>query len=464
MSYPIAIKIPGTFLTNDLLKIYFDKNSLLNDRTIIVESKDSLPWYNQAWGLFFEQTWAPIGIYENGVEKRIFIHIEQLANEAPEYEIKAWAKAGKLAKEILKLATPTQKGVTGSLEASAPKQEAKPYSEQPKLPKNTNKYASLPEYVNAHRKEWEEAFKKDPTLRIIKDFTPFQKPNPTRRNQSLYIIKDKKNPEKIRIFINAGKLSKGSFKKVFRLKNIEIDEIKVLSKASQKDSDLTEAEAMQLFLEEKTILQSTNTEKIGSKEYMIMKFCDLGDLDNYLNTGKLTLTLNEQVQLIQDLLKAMLKMHQKGYAHQDIKPANIFLYQNKQGQIRAKLADLGSMAKLNKTSIVGSPLYWSPEKFLREGLPEEGSKTADIFALGLTFYQLIHQLQYHLFVDDYESWFYQDCIELHYRIKKVYQEQCSNPKNLIEKLIFGMIHPDPKKRLTAEQAYELARLEDFGTS
>ena len=84
-------------------------------------------------------------------------------------------------------------------------------------------------------------------------------------------------------------------------------------------------------------------------------------------------------------------MHSLGYVHRDIKPQNIFLKQNENGDLTVKLGDFGSAHPLNDdktTNISGAKgnqgvtvLYSAPE--VHQGIPY--GRKSDIWSIGRQF-------------------------------------------------------------------------------
>ena len=103
---------------------------------------------------------------------------------------------------------------------------------------------------------------------------------------------------------------------------------------------------------------------LHSKIYIIMEFCEGGDLDKLILKTKYNRKFIDE-NLIWDIaiqtLKALDYLHNdKKVLHRDIKPSNIFLDKN----YNIKLGDFGLSRKyfsLYVRTIVGTPLYMSPE-------------------------------------------------------------------------------------------------------
>jgi serine/threonine protein phosphatase PrpC len=101
-----------------------------------------------------------------------------------------------------------------------------------------------------------------------------------------------------------------------------------------------------------------------------------------------TLEAPEAVQLTMQTLKAIGLLHRQGVIHRDIKPAN--LHVGDDGVLR--VLDLGvalsgkepaSMRKLH----AGTPSYINPEQWAQ--VPELPDAQSDLFALGVTLYQML---------------------------------------------------------------------------
>jgi serine/threonine protein phosphatase PrpC len=106
-------------------------------------------------------------------------------------------------------------------------------------------------------------------------------------------------------------------------------------------------------------------------------------------------TLNQTVAAATHVARALARLHRQGVIHRDVKPAN--LHQGEDGVLR--LLDLGvalSGREPEATRLLhaGTPSYINPEQWgfhaqAGEGPEEQPDAQSDLFALGVTLYQLL---------------------------------------------------------------------------
>ncbi|KAA6388227.1 MAG: putative NEK protein kinase [Streblomastix strix] len=142
-----------------------------------------------------------------------------------------------------------------------------------------------------------------------------------------------------------------------------------------------------------------------SEFYILMEYCDKGDLRKYINQlRQLGAVISEEKlwEIFTQLTEAINSLHSANIIHRDLKPENVFMTDN----FFVKLGDLG-MAKVimgtqqYQTRIGGTIQYFPPELLIEFG--EGGimkinqrpqglmiqTKECDMFSLGVMIYELI---------------------------------------------------------------------------
>jgi tRNA A-37 threonylcarbamoyl transferase component Bud32 len=136
--------------------------------------------------------------------------------------------------------------------------------------------------------------------------------------------------------------------------------------------------------------------------YFVMEFVDGMNLRQLLSGGRVS--AREALAIVPAICDALQFAHDHGIVHRDIKPANVLI--DRLGRVKvadfglAKLVEEGAeaAAMAAKTggnldpaltepgAAMGTPSYMAPEQKLR---PEEVDHRADIYALGVVFYELL---------------------------------------------------------------------------
>jgi serine/threonine-protein kinase len=147
-----------------------------------------------------------------------------------------------------------------------------------------------------------------------------------------------------------------------------------------------------------TQVLDTGVDRDSGLPFMVMEYLAGEDLQAlFKRLGPVSPEL--ALRLVAQTCLGLQKAHEAQVVHRDIKPANLFLTERDGGELIVKLLDFGiakvkmdqanetESAGLTKTgSMVGSPLYMSPEQAL-------GAKTidhrTDVFSLGVVLYQAL---------------------------------------------------------------------------
>jgi len=135
--------------------------------------------------------------------------------------------------------------------------------------------------------------------------------------------------------------------------------------------------------------------------YFLMEFVDGVNLRQLLQGGRIA--AREALAIVPQICDALQFAHDQGIVHRDIKPENILL--DRRG--RVKVADFGlakimggpgnepdpagsgaasSTTSTEASKVMGTPQYMSPEQI---HAPGEVDHRADIYALGVVFYQML---------------------------------------------------------------------------
>ena len=139
------------------------------------------------------------------------------------------------------------------------------------------------------------------------------------------------------------------------------------------------------------VLDFNETE--DGQPYMVMEYLEGEDLAGvYAREGRLS--HDQVIGIMECVASALGAAHAKGIVHRDMKPENIFVARDSEGDILIKVLDFGiSKIKHSKSvvtqdhSVMGTPFYMSPEQAI--GNVKEIDHRTDIFALGTICYQAL---------------------------------------------------------------------------
>lgn len=280
------------------------------------------------------------------------------------------------------------------------------------------------------------------------------------------------------VVVNDGFLGKGSYKKVTR--GIDLSSGEIVASASirfRSDKEVADVQNEVDILHR--IKGCSGVQKlIGSCSYysgkraynkyrFITEYYCHGELASHLGLG---ISREFKKSIFEDIINAVADLHKNQIFHKDLKPSNIFVYKNK-GAIRAVVGDFGLSCHESEVerrrTLAGTLKYMSPEyleimdRHNREmGVSSEYKQSYDMWALGLTLYQLVYnkaQL----------PWEHERLITYRDLAKSIKtKNQLLHSRSLLfattaaqsqtpEDLIYWMLQDDPQRRITAAQARSL---------
>jgi len=187
-------------------------------------------------------------------------------------------------------------------------------------------------------------------------------------------------------------LGQGGMATVYLAKHLGLERdvaIKVMAPSLAADPTFTER-----FLREARIVAQLSHPGViavydvgvdAGHHFISMEFHSGKDLKHRLRDG---ISVEDSVEIISDVAKALEFAHKKGFIHRDVKPDNILFSETGQPILTdfgiAKATD--SDVQMTKAgTLMGTPRYMSPEQAQGKGVDHR----SDIYSLGCIFYEML---------------------------------------------------------------------------
>lgn len=182
-------------------------------------------------------------------------------------------------------------------------------------------------------------------------------------------------------------IGKGSFSKIYVGTSISTGEqiaVKIIKKSNVKNENviLREIKIMSM-IKHQNVLCLLDVLVSNNKYYLIMEYCDMGDLKEYMKCRNLDETeLKYYVKQIRD---GMWELHTNNIIHRDLKPQNILVTADD----TLKISDFGFAKSYNpdtdlQQTMCGSPLYMAPEILEQKRYTD----AVDLWSIGVIMYEL----------------------------------------------------------------------------
>ncbi|ORX41492.1 Pkinase-domain-containing protein [Piromyces finnis] len=176
-------------------------------------------------------------------------------------------------------------------------------------------------------------------------------------------------------------LNEKSFGEVVAIKRINIKKISAIKMIKRIRNEIE----IQYHLNHPSILRLYNFSETEEYVYLIMEYCENGELYKYLQKRK-KLPEEEVKSVMEQLVEGVKYLHHRGILHRDLKLANLFLTSN----YKLKIGDFGLATQLNESNseqytLCGTPNYIAPEIIQRQPY----SLPTDIWSIGCLFVTLL---------------------------------------------------------------------------
>ena len=184
-------------------------------------------------------------------------------------------------------------------------------------------------------------------------------------------------------YVLCNKIGEGGYSSVYRCKDqvgISYACKKILKSKVRKERVIREIEIMKSLAYCPTAIKLIEAGEDNDNYYIIQELCKRGSLSDYKKHEE-----NEVKIIIRGVLRALHHIHKDGVLHCDIKPGNIFIFED----MEIKLGDFGSAMRLdtqdpNNTYLSGTPHFMAPET-----LNNVCNAKSDIWSLGVMLYYFI---------------------------------------------------------------------------
>ncbi|XP_070706284.1 serine/threonine-protein kinase ULK1 isoform X2 [Pempheris klunzingeri] len=146
-------------------------------------------------------------------------------------------------------------------------------------------------------------------------------------------------------------------------------------------------------LKHENIVALLDFQETASSVYLVMEYCNGGDLADYLHS-KGTLSEDTIRVFLQQIAGAMRVLQAKGIIHRDLKPQNILLSyppgrKSHSNNTCIKIADFGFARYLQNNmmaaTLCGSPMYMAPEVIMSQNYDAK----ADLWSIGTIVFQCL---------------------------------------------------------------------------
>ena len=188
-----------------------------------------------------------------------------------------------------------------------------------------------------------------------------------------------------------------------------------------------------------------------NKVYLVTELAERGDLLNIIKANA-NISPNDLKDIICQMMKGLLHIHENNCTHNDLKPSNVLLTRDNTVKISDfGISSLGRRVRINDSA--GTPAYSSPEVLCGE--PNDG-RLADCYSLGATIFHLVCKKPPFVGVGGQKN---KKLLDLYEQIKHAPLRVPSDVDSQLKTLISRLMHKDPMQRMPLVEALKHQRLE-----
>ncbi|XP_063752799.1 serine/threonine-protein kinase ULK1a isoform X2 [Eleginops maclovinus] len=255
----------------------------------------------------------------------------------------------------------------------------------------------------------------------------------------------------------------GAFAVVFRGRHKEkrdwVVAVKCINKKNLAKSQSLLGKEIKILkeLKHENIVRLLDYQEMGGCVYLVMEYCNGGDLAEYLHS-KGTLSEDTIRVFLHQIGQAMKVLQSKGILHRDLKPQNILLChpegrRSSPNNTCLKIADFGFARHLQTNTMAatlcGSPMYMAPEVIMSQNYDAK----ADLWSIGTIVYQcLTGKAPFHASTPQELRQFYESNSNL---LPSIPKETSSNLRHLL----LGLLQRNNQKRMSFDEFFHHPFLE-----
>ncbi len=172
--------------------------------------------------------------------------------------------------------------------------------------------------------------------------------------------------------------------------------VKVITNPVAAAQEVENARKLSL-VKHKNIVNILENHQIYGYPFIVMEYCEFGDLDDYFNNVNEPIDFVKKVNFMMQITQGLAFLHKSNIIHRDLKPNNVLIAKDNENPSKkvAKLSDFGLSKFCGPNQLVeiygGYEWFKGPEYFLHKAgyYTQVLYGSEDVFSLGLTMLAML---------------------------------------------------------------------------